>query len=90
MEKKNYLLVKNRFNKEIVYINYDQASGFKFNPINRKEGDMLYSGSFVISGKCFCRVDRVGINSYSSKITKEAKYIKKVNSEIMKTLGNND
>lgn len=49
MEKKNYLLVKNRFNKEIVYINYDQASGFKFNPINRKEGSISVNQMVIIN-----------------------------------------
>ena len=69
----------------IVEVNESLISGEE-NAVTKKEGDMLYSGSFIISGKCYCRVDRVGIDSYSSKITKEAKYIKKVNSEILKTL----
>ena len=47
---------------------------------------MLYSGSFIVSGNCICRVEHVGIDNYTSKISKEAKYIKKVNSEIVNTL----
>ena len=69
----------------IVEVNESFISGEE-NLITKKEGDMLYSGSFIVSGRCTCRVERVGIDNYSSKITKEAKYIKKVNSEIMKTL----
>jgi len=69
----------------IVEVNESFISGEE-NIIIKKEGDMLYSGSFIVSGKCTCRVERVGIDNYSAKITKEAKYIKKVNSEIMKTL----
>ena len=69
----------------IVEVNESLISGEE-NSITKKEGDVLYSGSFIISGKCTCRVERVGLDNYSSKITKEAKYIKKVNSEIMKTL----
>ena len=69
----------------IVEVNESLISGEE-NLITKKEGDFLYSGSFIVSGKCICRVERVGVDNYSSKITKEAKYIKKINSEIMKTL----
>ena len=69
----------------IVEVNESLISGEE-NLITKKEGDFLYSGSFIVSGKCICRVERVGLDNYSSKITKEAKYIKKINSEIMKTL----
>ncbi len=54
--------------------------------ITKNIGDYLYSGSFIVSGKCIARVDKIGESSYASKITKEAKYIKKINSEIMNTL----
>ena len=69
----------------VVEVNESLLSGEE-NSVVKKEGDILYSGSFIISGKCTCRVERVGKDNYSSKITIEAKYIKKVNSEIMKTL----
>lgn len=68
-----------------VYVNEALISGEQ-NLINKKAGDILYSGSFIASGKCTCKVDKVGKDNYASKITNEAKYIKKVNSEIMKTL----
>lgn len=54
--------------------------------IHKKPGDMVYSGSFVISGKCLAKVEHVAFDNYASKISAEAKYIKKVNSEIMDTL----
>ncbi len=54
--------------------------------VTKSVGDYLYSGSFIVSGKCISKVEKVGENNYASKITKEAKYIKKVNSEIMDTL----
>ncbi len=54
--------------------------------VTKTVGDYLYSGSFIVSGKCISKVEKVGENNYASKITKEAKYIKKVNSEIMDTL----
>jgi cation-transporting ATPase E len=71
--------------KGVVEVNESLISGEE-NSITKKEGDTLYSGSFIVSGRCTCRVERVGKDSYSSKITNEAKYIKKVNSEIMRTL----
>ena len=68
-----------------IEVNESLLSGEE-NSIIKKEGDTLYSGSFVISGKCVAKVEKVAINNYASKITHEAKYIKKVNSVIMKTL----
>ncbi len=54
--------------------------------IHKKQGDTVLSGSFVVSGKCLARVEHVGADNYASKISAEAKYIKKINSEIMITL----
>lgn len=71
--------------KGVVEVNESLISGEE-NSIIKREGDTLYSGSFIVSGKCIGKVERVGFESYSSKITNEAKYIKKVNSEIMRTL----
>lgn len=55
------------------------------NSIIKHKGEILYSGSFIVSGNSICKVDKVGEDKYASKITDEAKYVKKVNSEIMKT-----
>ena len=52
-------------------------------PEAKKEGDELLSGSFVVSGCAYVEVIHVGADNYSSKISAEAKYLKKVNSEIM-------
>ena len=54
--------------------------------VYKKKGDMLLSGSFIASGKCMAKVEHVGLENYSSKITNGAKYVKKVNSEIMNSL----
>ncbi len=53
--------------------------------IEKNEGDELLSGSFISAGKCYCRVHRVGADSYAAKINNEAKYIKKNNSQILKS-----
>ncbi len=54
--------------------------------IHKKPGDMILSGSFIVSGRCFARAEHVGADNYAAKISAEAKYIKKINSEIMITL----
>ncbi len=54
--------------------------------IHKAKGDKIYSGSFVVSGKCLARVEHIGADNYASKISAEAKYSKKINSEIMITL----
>ena len=52
-------------------------------PIEKGPGDMLLSGSFLVSGKCRGKVDHIGAENYAAKITASAKYMKKPNSEIM-------
>ena len=56
------------------------------NSIQKKEGDMILSGSYVVSGKAFAKVEHIADNNYTAQISKEAKYIKKVKSEIMSSL----
>lgn len=51
--------------------------------IHKKVGDELLSGSYVLSGTCKAKVKHVGIDNYAYKISKDAKYIKKINSQIM-------
>ena len=41
--------------------------------ISKKPGDELMSGSFIVSGECYARLDKVGEDSYISKLTLEAK-----------------
>ena len=50
--------------------------------ITKKINDELISGSFIVSGKCIVRVKHIGKDNYISKISSEAKYIKKTNSII--------
>lgn len=54
--------------------------------ILKKPGDMLLSGSYVVSGKCTAKVEHVGESNYASTLLKGSKYIKKTKSEIMFTL----
>ena len=50
--------------------------------LNKKTGDKLLSGSFIVSGKCTVKVEHIGKDNYISKISSEAKYIKQTNSVI--------
>lgn len=45
--------------------------------IVKKENEELLSGSFVVSGEGYARLTRVGNDSYISKLTNEAKALKK-------------
>ncbi|MEE1076446.1 MAG: cation-translocating P-type ATPase [Acutalibacteraceae bacterium] len=49
-------------------------------------GDTLISGSFIVSGSCTAKADRVGDDNYASHISNGAKYVKKVDSKIMKAI----
>ena len=54
--------------------------------IIKKPGDLLFSGSFVVSGNCKARVDKVGKDNYIEKLTSQAKKYQKPNSELLKSL----
>lgn len=55
-------------------------------PVIKKTGDTLLSGSFVICGDVKAQVTVIGADSYANKITSGAKYIKKNNSEMLKSI----
>lgn len=44
--------------------------------IKKNEGDHLMSGSYVVAGQCYARLEAVGVDSYISKLTLEAKAMK--------------
>lgn len=52
-------------------------------PVRKRIGDELISGSFVVSGPCYAQVIRVGTDCYAAKITAQSKYYKRPESEIM-------
>ncbi|WP_341266440.1 HAD-IC family P-type ATPase [Candidatus Phytoplasma fraxini] len=54
--------------------------------IVKKEGDILYSGSYVVSGSAYAEVFCVGSEMYISKLTKEAKKYKKIETPLLKSL----
>ena len=54
--------------------------------VEKGPGEMLLSGSYIVSGKCLAQVEHISLDNYTAQISHEAKYLKKPNSQIMKTL----
>ncbi|MCI8478160.1 MAG: HAD-IC family P-type ATPase [Oscillospiraceae bacterium] len=55
-------------------------------PVAKRPGDCLLSGSFLVSGRCRARLDRVGEDAYANRITGEATRQKAARSEMMRAL----
>ncbi len=55
-----------------VQVNESLITG-ESDQITKHPGDYLLSGSFVVSGRCQARLDKVGKDSYAAKLTAEAK-----------------
>ena len=49
-------------------------------------GDKLFSGSYVVSGKCYAKVEKVGKDNLAAEITLKSKKHKKVNSELLNSM----
>ncbi|MBQ7235873.1 MAG: HAD-IC family P-type ATPase [Clostridia bacterium] len=54
--------------------------------VKKKPGDQLLAGSFITSGVCFARADKVGKDNYVETLSAKAKQYKKPHSEIMNSL----
>ena len=65
-----------------ILVNESLITGESESVTKNKNMEIL-SGSFVVSGSCLAEVIHVGADNYTAQISAEAKYIKKVNSEIM-------
>ena len=66
----------------VVEVNESFITG-ESNSIQKREGDMLLSGSFIVSGSCIAQVEHVASDNYINTISNEAKYIKENNSVIL-------
>ena len=55
-----------------VQVNESLLTG-ESDEITKRRGDHLMSGSFIVSGQCYARLEKVGVDSYISKLTLEAK-----------------
>ena len=58
-----------------VQVNESLLTG-EADEITKHKGDMLMSGSFIVSGECHARLEKVGADSYISRLTLEAKAMK--------------
>ena len=55
-------------------------------PVKKQAGDILYAGSFLISGSCYARVEKVGKQSYIQSVAIEAKKFKSPSSNLFKDI----
>ncbi len=69
----------------IVEVNESLLTGESI-PVKKNPGEMLFAGSFIASGSCRVRVDRVGAATYLNSLTSKAKKYKKPKSEIMNSI----
>lgn len=56
--------------------------------VKKQEGNMLLAGSFIISGGCIARVEKVGSESYIQTVAKQAKKFKSPQSNLFKDINN--
>ncbi len=54
--------------------------------VKKSDGDTLYAGSYIVSGNCRVRADKVGRSTYLNKLTSKAKKYKRPKSEIMNSI----
>lgn len=66
-----------------VEVNESMLTG-ESEPIKKKAGDTLYSGSFVVSGNCTCQVTAVGKDNYIEQLSAKVKLAKTPDSRIFK------
>ncbi|MBQ3842038.1 MAG: HAD-IC family P-type ATPase [Ruminiclostridium sp.] len=55
-------------------------------PIYKKPGDKILSGSFIVSGESRAVAVGLGADSFANKITSGAKYVKKTDSKMMRAI----
>jgi len=81
----NQIIADSIVKKGFVEVNESMITG-EPDAILKKEGDMLFSGSFVVSGSCLAQVEHVGKDNYIEKLAIEAKKQKDNKSELLRTL----
>ncbi len=68
-----------------VEVNESMLTGESL-PIKKKVGDTILAGSYVVSGKCHARVEKVGANNYIQQLSATAKKYRKPKSELFSSL----
>ena len=54
--------------------------------ILKKKEDKLLSGSYIVSGKCYAKIEKVGDDNFANQIINATKKHKKVNSELLNSM----
>ena len=68
----------------VVEVNESLLTGESV-PVKKEPGDQLFAGSFISSGTCKARADKVGKATYLNSLSAKAKKYKKPNSELMRS-----
>lgn len=55
-------------------------------PVKKMEGDSLLGGSFISSGSCKAKVNKIGDENYISQLSQKAKTFKQAKSELLTSL----
>ncbi|TNF07144.1 MAG: HAD family hydrolase [Bacillota bacterium] len=69
----------------VIEVNESLLTG-ESDPIIKRKGDTLYSGSFVVSGNCYAQATAIGKDIYIQKLTSQAKKYKKPESDLLGSL----
>ena len=68
-----------------IEVNESLITG-EIDPIKKEKQQTILSGSYVVSGEALAQVIHIGKENYTYKISKDAKYIKPISSQIMKSM----
>ena len=68
-----------------VLVNESMLTG-ESDPLLKKVGDEIFSGSYIISGKCKAKADKVGKDTYVSRLEGKISSIKKKKSVLMENI----
>ena len=68
-----------------VFINESLLTGESVN-VSKTVGDTVYSGTYVVSGHCHVKVEKVGAENYIETIASKAKSVKRNPSHILRSL----
>lgn len=66
-----------------IEVNESMLTG-ESEPVKKRPGDTLFSGSYVVSGNCTARCDKVGRENYVEQLSARVKKAKTPDSEVMK------
>ena len=68
-----------------IEVNESLLTGESDTILKQKE-DKLLSGSYVVSGKCYAKIEKVGDDNFANQIINATKKHKKVNSELLNSM----